>query len=109
MELEAELLLEEVEVVVELVQLVEELIDLVELRLLEVVEPMGEVEVEPVSTGLEQSAVENCQPGECRSYGTFIAMETVDINTFKTLVEFLFGRGYTTQCFRSPTPSTAEF
>ena len=87
------------------VDLVEEVVGLMS----EVVEPMGEVEVEPVSTGLEQSAVENCQPGECRSYGTFIAMETVDINTFKTLVEFLFGRGYTTQCFRSPTPSTAEF
>ena len=95
------LLLEEVEVTVELVELVE--------GLGEVVELLGEVEVEPGSTGLEQSAVENCQPGECRSYGTFIAMETVDINTFKTLVEFLFGRGYTTQCFRSPTPSTAEF
>ena len=89
------------EVTVELVELVE--------GLGEVVELLGEVEVEPGSTGLEQSAVENCQPGECRSYGTFIAMETVDINTFKTLVEFLFGRGYTTQCFRSPTPSTVEF
>ena len=97
------------EVTVELVELVEGLVDLVKL-MSKLVEPMGEVEVEPVSTGLEQSAVENCQPGECRSYGTFIAMETVvDINTFKTLVEFLFGRGYTTQCFRSPTPSTAEF
>ena len=109
MGLAAELLLEEVEIMVELIELVEELVDLVEL-IVEVVEPMGEVEVEPGSTGLEQqSAVENCQPGECRSYGTFIAMETVDINTFKTLVEFLFGRGYTTQCFRSPTPSTANF
>ena len=90
MGLAAELLLEEVEVVVELVQLVEELVDLVEL-VVEVVEPMGEVEVEPGSTGLEQSAVENCQPGECRSYGTFIAMGIVHIITFKTLVEFLFG------------------
>lgn len=61
MGLAAELLLEEVEVVVELVELVEELVDLVEL-VVEVVEPMGEVEVEPGSTGLEQSAVENRQP-----------------------------------------------
>ena len=108
MGLAAKLLLEEMEVVVELVELVEELVDLVEL-VVEVVEPMGEVEVEPGSTGLEQSAVENCQPGECRSYGTFIAMGIVHIITFKTWVEFLFRRGYTAHCFRSPTPSTAEF
>jgi len=43
-----------VEVTVELVELVE--------GLGEVVELLGEVEVEPGSTGLEQSAVENCQP-----------------------------------------------
>lgn len=42
------------EVTVELVELVE--------GLGEVVELLGEVEVEPGSTGLEQSAVENCQP-----------------------------------------------
>ena len=40
------------EVTVELVELVE--------GLGEVVELLGEVEVEPGSTGLEQSAVENC-------------------------------------------------
>ena len=108
MGLAAELLLDEVEIMVELIELVEELVDLVEL-IVEVVEPMGEVEVEPGSTGLEQSAVENCQPGKCRSHGTFIAMGTVDINTFKTLVEIFFGRGCTTYCFRSPKPSTAEF
>ena len=63
MGLAAELLLEEVEIMVELIELVEELVDLVEL-VVEVVEPMGEVEVEPGSTGLEQSVVENRQPGE---------------------------------------------
>ena len=70
--LAAELLLEEVEIMVELVELVEGLVDLVE----ELDDLVEEAEVEPGSTGLEQSAVENCQPGECRSYGTFIAMGT---------------------------------
>jgi len=52
-------LVEELVDLVELIsELVEELVDLVE----ELLEPMGEVEVEPGSTGLEQSAVENCQP-----------------------------------------------
>lgn len=54
--LAAELLLEDVGIMIELVELVEGLVDLVE----ELDDLVEEAEVEPGSTGLEQSAVENC-------------------------------------------------